>query len=144
MNIKFRAWDKKEKIMCEVGNINFGVGCFLIGNSPTPETLIDRTYSPGTTEGHFVRFDDLILMQSTTLKDVNHDEIYEKDIVRFQSDLYVIEKQGSGYKLYDLNCELDENYDQDIARFDCENLEEFLSSTMEVIGNIITYKKEII
>lgn len=141
MNIKFRSWDKKEKIMCEVGNINFGLGCFLIGNSPTPEKFTDKTYSPGTKDGHFVKFDDLILMQSTTLLDINGVEIYDKDIIKFQSSLYLIGKSGSGYKLYDLNCELDETYDGDIGRFDCENLEDFLCSLMEVIGNIFTYKK---
>ena len=104
MNIKFRAWDKKEKVMCEVSTINFDKGCFLVGNSPTPDDVLDFNFIiEGIPDGHFVKFDDLILMQSTTLKDFNNEEIYDKDIVKFASNLYVIEKQGSGFKLYDLN-----------------------------------------
>lgn len=141
MKIKFRAWDINEKIMCPVSVINFEKGCFLIGNSPTEDRYSEKLFQPGCTDGHFVKFDDLILMQSTTLFDKNGIEIYEKDIIKYQSDLYVINKLGSGYRIYDLNCELDETYDGEIGRFDCDNLEEFLPSLLEVVGNIITYKK---
>ena len=40
--IKFRAWDKEEKILCSVRNINLDLGCFLVGNSPTPERVDEK------------------------------------------------------------------------------------------------------
>lgn len=79
--IKFRAWDKKEKKMCPVLVTNWEKGCFLIGNSPTPATLQGDFIVDGVEEGHFVKFDDLAMMQHTGKEDTNEKEVYEGDII---------------------------------------------------------------
>jgi len=59
--IKFRAWDKKNKRMMELGDI---FKCFEAGN------YLDN-----------LREDLIIIMQYTGLKDKNGKEIYEGDFV---------------------------------------------------------------
>jgi hypothetical protein len=64
--IKFRAWDIEEEVMCRVEVISLGTGCFLFGNSPTPDAEDDATFplvQLVPIEGHFVEMEDLELMQ---------------------------------------------------------------------------------
>jgi len=62
--IKFRAYDKIEQIICNVETISFeNGGCFLIGNSPTKYVVIDdKIYQDGDDNGHFVKFENLEMM----------------------------------------------------------------------------------
>ena len=79
--IKFRAWDKKEKVMREQGEIYFNHGL------------------PNT----FDIWDSYELMQYTGLKDRNGKEIYEGDIVNYNKEGFhnglngFVEWFGSGF-----------------------------------------------
>ena len=65
---KFRAWDKELQTMLDVSLIDFKKG-----------VLVGEHWEFGET--NFMNFDEIVLMQSTGLKDKNGKEIFEGDIV---------------------------------------------------------------
>ena len=79
--IKFRAWDKENKIMLAVNNICnlFWDSKFIEGYELVPDPKGKREYD---LIDHRIDFADAILMQSTGLVDVNAQEIFEDDIVK--------------------------------------------------------------
>lgn len=109
--IKFRAWDKRNKSMIQVGSIHW-----------TDSLEIRHLGYLDPSEG-ITRIEHFQLMQHTGLHDKNGKEIYEGDILR--------RPDGTGTHLMEWKEHCDENGDVMAYGF-----EEWDTNNMEVIGNI--------
>ena len=129
--IKFRAWNKKDKVMVDVAAMNFGPSGLW--------SLIEDAY-----DAELQLADSYELMQYTGLKDKNGREIYEGDILKVTSEdweSYVATVKWFGkedYRAFDLEgIPTSWSYDANaLATIFQEGVE-----TCEVIGNIFEDKQ---
>lgn len=120
-NLKFRAWDKKLKLLRNVSYIDFERKKMIYHNGFV---------------SYYANFEDAEIMQSTGLKDKNGKEIFEGDIVQYLDGEYsfIGVVKISAFGIYAKN------------KYDNYNFEDFADENTKeadvaVIGNIYENKE---
>jgi len=124
MEIKIRAWDKYDKVMCEVRGINWLEEIALCAPIlPNRKAIAYRWKS----------IEDFEFMLFTGKQDKNKKDIYDGDIGRYQTAYVKNQKQEYGYRYI-------------LIKFDISSLEKIQQlliisnlisqNNLEIIGNI--------
>ncbi|MGQ8926236.1 YopX family protein [Streptococcus oralis] len=129
MKLKFRAWYVlAEEMIDEILMISFVrkeiIGKFSDGSTSVPLKFEDKRNG-----------EDVVLMQSTGLKDKNGKEIFEGDIVQFSDSLYTVfyDNEKGSYRLKPHDDRWNVDYMSNFSH----------GGNFEVVGNIYENKEHL-
>lgn len=125
MKLRFRAWMKSLKWMCDVANISFDSKFVDICQQGDTERYTEMS----------VEFDEVELMQSTGLFDKNNKEIFEGDVVRVLDSLYTVfyDTEKGSYRLKPHDDRWNVDYMSNFSH----------GGNFEVVGNIYENKEHL-
>ena len=139
MNLRFRAWDKVENQMIEANEIS------SIDFVTKTVTILINAFD--TIVPYRMRIVDLVLMQSTLLKDQNGIEIFEGDILVDDRDTiesrYEVRKHPTlGFYLFNLGTSEMKSLNDQISFYQFEKTKQIFESNVRIIGNTYETKGE--
>ena len=138
MNLRYRAWDKIENQMIEANEIS------SIDFVTQTVTILINAFD--TIVPYRMRIVDLILMQSTLLKDRNGIEIFEGDILVDDRDTiesrYEVRKHPTlGFYLFNLGTGEMESINRQIPFYRFIDTKQVFQSNVRITGNIYEKKE---
>lgn len=139
MNLRFRAWDKVENQMIEANEIS------SIDFVTKTVTILINAFD--TIVPYRMRIVDLVLMQSTLLKDRNGIEIFEGDILVDDRDTiesrYEVRLHPTlGFYLFNLGASEMKSINDQISFYQFEKTKQIFESNVRIISNIYEIKGE--
>lgn len=129
---RYRAWDKIHKIMYEVDDI---MSIDFEEKEICVQTIYFEQGLPDSRDLDYYGFDDIVLMQSTGLRDKNDKEIFEGDILKVTNlsswlEVVSFNEDKAMFVSKELKREIEET-----PLYDLFNTDIF---EIEIIGNIYT------